>query len=212
MWKTLVDRFDRIFDQAAPLGPPPSKPAFFKRLFQRSAEFGLLYKIKSLIDRIKTGIKQVRVDQQDLMTKLRESVPRIDSTAHIKDTPIAKHQPSSHPAPSSLPKPLETFEPGNLGMDIDDLTFAVAKVIIEPTERLMVTTHLMAADRIHASVCVSYPLPFVDSNLNLGESNAPSAILATINRINKDELSEEVQQSMEVLRKSVVFYNAKLQL
>jgi hypothetical protein len=215
MWKTLVDRFDRIFDQAAPFGPPPSKPTFFTRLFQRSAELGdgfsLLHRIKSLIDRIKTGIKQVQIDQQDLMTKLRESVPTIDNVAHIKDTPIAKHQPSSHPAPSSLPKPLETFEPGNLGMDIDDLTFAVAKVIIDPTERLMVTTHLMAADRIHASVCVSYPLPFVDSNLNLGESNAPSAILATINRINKDKLSEEVQQSIEVLKKSVVFYNAKLQ-
>ncbi|MCX7216802.1 MAG: hypothetical protein NTZ96_10850, partial [Burkholderiales bacterium] len=63
MWKTLVDRFDRIFDQAAPFGPPPSKPAFFKRLFQRSAEFGdgasLLDRSKILIDRIKTGIKQV---------------------------------------------------------------------------------------------------------------------------------------------------------
>ena len=216
MWKTLVDRFDRIFDQAAPFGPPPSKPAFFKRLFQRSAEFGdgfsLLYRIKSLIDRIKTGIKEVRVDQQDLMTKLRESVPRIDSTAHIKDTPITKHQHSSDPAPRSLPLPLKTFEPGNLDMDIDDLTFAVAKKIIEPTERLIATTHLMAADRIHTSVCASYPLPFVDRSLNLGESNTPSAILATINGINKDELSEDLQKSMEVLRKSVVFYNAKLQL
>ena len=97
-------------------------------------------------------------------------------------------------------------------MDIDDLTFAVAKKIIEPTERLIATTHLMAADRIHTSVCASYPLPFVDRSLNLGEPNTPSAILATINGINKDELSEELQKSMEVLRKSVVFYNAKLQL
>ncbi|MCX7215875.1 MAG: hypothetical protein NTZ96_06010, partial [Burkholderiales bacterium] len=156
--------------------------------------------------------KQVRVDQQDLMTKLRESVPRIDSTAHIKDTPITKYQHSSDPAPRSLPLPLKTFEPGNLDMDIDDLTFAVAKKIIEPTERLIATRHLMAADRIHTSVCASYPLPFVDRSLNLGESNTPSAILATINGINKDGLSEELQKSMEVLRKSVVFYNAKLQL
>lgn len=215
MWKTLVDRFDSIFDQAVPFGPPQRKPTFFKRLFQRSAELGdgfsLQYRIKSLIDRIKTGTKQVQVDQQDLMTKLRASVPTIDNVAHIKNASIAKHQPSSYPAPSSLPRPLERFEPGNLGMDIDDLTFAVTKVIIDTTERLMVTRHLAAADRIHTSVCASYPLPSVDRNLNLGESNTPSAILATINRINKDKLSEEEQQSIEVLKKSVVFYNAKLQ-
>lgn len=83
MWKTLVDRFDRIFDQTAPFSPPPSKPAFFTKLFQRSPELGnsfsLLYGIKRLIDRIKTGIKQVQVDQEDLMAKLRQSVPTIDN-------------------------------------------------------------------------------------------------------------------------------------
>jgi hypothetical protein len=215
MWKTLVDRFDRIFDQTAPFSPPPSKPAFFTKLFQRSPELGdsfsLLYRIKRLIDRIKTGIKQVQVDQQDLMAKLRQSVPTIDNTVHIKNAPIAKYQPSADPAPRFLTMHLETFKPGDLGMDIDDLTHQVADVINDPAKRLVVTTHLMAADRIHTSVCASYPLLSVDRNLNLGESNAPIAILATLEEINKDELSEGVRQSMEVLKKSVTFYNAKLQ-
>jgi hypothetical protein len=215
MWKTLVDRFDRIFDQTAPFSPPPSKPAFFTKLFQRSPELGdsfsLLYRIKRLIDRIKTGIKQVQVDQEDLMVKLRQSVPTIDSTVHIKDAPIAKYQPSADPAPRFLTIPLETFKPGDLGMSIIDLTDAIENVINDPAKRLVVTTHLMAADRIHTSVCASYPLLSVDRNLNLGESNAPIAILATLEEINKDELSEEVQQSMEVLKKSVTFYNAELQ-
>jgi hypothetical protein len=215
MWKTLVDRFDRIFDQTAPFSPPPSKPAFFTKLFQRSPELGdsfsLLYRIKRLIDRIKTGIKQVQVDQEDLMAKLRQSVPTIDSTVHIKDAPIAKYQPSADPAPRFLTMPLETFKPGDLGMSIIDLTDAIENVINDPAKRLVVTTHLMAADRIHTSVCASYPLLSVDRNLNLGESNAPIAILATLEEINKDELSEEVQQSMEVLKKSVTFYNAELQ-
>ncbi len=215
MWKTLVDRFDRIFDQTAPFSPPPSKPAFFTKLFQRSPELGdsfsLLYRIKRLIDRIKTGTKQVQVDQQDLMAKLRQSVPTIDNTVHIKNAPIAKYQPSADPAPRFLAIPLETFKPGDLGMSIIDLTDAIENMIDDGTERMIVTTHLMAADRIHTSVCASYPLLSVDRNLNLGESNAPIAILATLEEINKDELSEEVQQSMEVLKKSVAFYNAKLQ-
>jgi hypothetical protein len=215
MWKTLVDRFDRIFDQTAPFGPPPSKPAFFTKLFQRSPELGdsfsLLYRIKRLIDRIKTGIKQVQVDQQDLMAKLRQSVPTIDSTVHIKDAPIAKYQPSADPAPRFLTMPLETFMPGDLGMSIIDLTDEIENVINDPAKRLVVTTHLMAADRIHTSVRERYLFPSVDRNLNLGKLNAPSAILATLEEINKDELSEGVQQSMEVLKKSVTFYNAELQ-
>jgi hypothetical protein len=215
MWKTLVERFDRIFDQTAPFGPPPSKPAFFTKVFQRSPELGdgfsLMYRIKRLIDRIKTGTKQVQVDQQDLMAKLRQSVPTIDSTAHIKDAPIAKYQSSADPAPRFLTMPLETFEPGDLGMDIDDLTYQVADVINDPAKRLVVTTHLTAADRIHTSVCASYPLLSVDRNLNLGESNAPIAILATLDEINKYKLSEKVQKSMKVLSKSVAFYNARLQ-
>jgi len=227
MWKMLVDRIDRIFDQTAPFGPPPSKPAFFTKLFQRSSELGdgfsLLYRIKRLIDRIKTGIKQVQVDQQDLMAKLRQSVPTIDSTVHIKDAPIAKYQSSPDPAPRFLTMPLETFEPGDLGMGIIDLTDAIENMITDSEERMMVTTHLMAADRIHTSVCASYRLPSVDRNLNLGESNTPIAILTTLEKINKYALREEVQQSMEVqqrmkvqqsmevLRKSVAFYNTKLQ-
>jgi hypothetical protein len=107
--------------------------------------------------------------------------------------------------------PLDTFEPGDLGIDIDDLTYQVADVINDPAKRLVVTTHLMAADRIHTSVCESYLLLSVDRNLNLGESNAPIAILATLDEINKDKLSKGVQQSMEVLSKSVAFYNARLQ-
>jgi hypothetical protein len=96
-------------------------------------------------------------------------------------------------------------------------------MITDSEERMMVTTHLMAADRIHTSVCASYRLPSVDRNLNLGESNTPIAILTTLEKINKYALREEVQQSMEVqqrmkvqqsmevLRKSVAFYNTKLQ-
>ena len=215
MWKTLVERFDRIFDQTAPFSPPPSKPAFFTKLFQRSPELGdsfsLLYRIKRLIDRIKTGIKQVQVDQEDLMAKLRQSVPTIDSTVHIKDAPIAKYQPSADPAPRFLTMPLETFKPGDLGMDIDDLTHQVAHVINDPAKRLVVTTHLMAADRIHTSVCASYPLLSVDRNLNLGESNAPRAVLDTFNKINKLQLSEDVRQNLQVLRNSVAFYQRTLQ-
>ena len=214
MWKTLVDRLGRIFDQSAHLSPQ-GKSTYFTKLFQRSPELGdgpsLLNKIKRLIDRIKTGTKQVQVDQQDLMAKLRQSVPTTNSMAHIKDVPIAKHQSRPDPLPRFLPMPLDTFEPGDLGIDIDDLTYQVADVINDPAKRLVVTTHLMAADRIHTSVCESYLLLSVDRNLNLGESNAPIAILATLDEINKDKLSKGVQQSMEVLSKSVAFYNGRLQ-
>ena len=215
MWKTLVDRLGRIFDQTAPFSPPPSKPAFFTKLFQRSPELGdgssLLNKIKRLIDRIKTGTKQVQVDQQDLMAKLRQSVPTIDNTVHIKNAPIAKYQPSADPAPRFLTMPLETFKPGDLGMDIDDLTHQVADMINDPAKRLVVTTHLMAADRIHTSVCASYPLPLVDRNLNLGELNTPRAVLETFNKINKLQLSGDVRQNLQVLRNSVAFYQRTLQ-
>jgi hypothetical protein len=215
MWKTLVDRFDRIFDQTAPFSPPPSKPAFFTKLFQRSPELGdsfsLLYRIKRLIDRIKTGTKQVQVDQQDLMAKLRQSVPTIDNTVHIKNAPIAKYQPSADPAPRFLAIPLETFKPGDLGMSIIDLTDAIENMIDDGTERMIVTTHLMAADRIHTSVCASYPLLTLDRNLNLGESNAPRAVLDTFNKINKLQLSEDVRQNLQVLRNSVAFYQRTLQ-
>jgi len=96
-------------------------------------------------------------------------------------------------------------------MSIIDLTDAIENMIDDGTERMIVTTHLMAADRIHTSVCASYPLLSVDRNLNLGESNAPRAVLETFNKINKLQLSEDVRQNLQVLRNSVAFYQRTLQ-
>ena len=196
---------------------PPSEPdqkrsvgARIRQLFRTPHKqpdlIGIGKRIQSYFENLVKGKDRTAEASRKTLEAVHGKDPSSDPHINVK-------QPARAKAPDFTRFNPVSFRPAFLPEPVQDSCDKVINCLPEGENfsetQLRVKAHILAAERIHNTVWMTFPDHDIDRNVSLGEGNDPGSVLETLGELSKLNLDESTKRSIEVLQESVAYYHSK---